>query len=61
MARVGQPLKGQILRLRVDEVVLEVLRLQDPGGGLSLLAHPVADEEDHVLGHSFGWPIVITS
>ena len=47
---VWQPLEGEIVRLRVDKVVVVELRLEDSGGCLRLQAHPVAHEEDHVLG-----------
>ena len=47
---VRQPLEGEVVRLRVDKVVVVELRLEDSGGRLRLQAHPVAHEEDHVLG-----------
>ena len=50
MSGVWQPLEGEVVRLRVDKVVVVELRLEDPGGRLRLQAHPVAHEEDHVLG-----------
>ena len=50
---MGKLLKGEEGFLPVDVDPLEptlVLGLVDPGGGQGRDAHPVADEDDHVLG-----------
>ena len=47
---VGKALKRQHRALRVDKVVVVLLRLPDPARGDRGLAHAVSDEEDDVLG-----------
>ena len=52
VSSVGQPLEGEVLRFRINEIVLVELRLEDSGRRLRRQAHSVPNEQDHILGHS---------